>query len=111
VLLRRFTSEEVLEHLRVADARDGRTAAVHAAAARTGVWANRLSDKTAFQLGRAAGRLPSVVYWYSQGVSLNEIGRRLSPFGSAWDARRALGVAAELIAAALNRGEVHERAA
>jgi hypothetical protein len=107
----RFTADEVLQCLRVGEPGDGRTAAVQAAAARTGVWASRLPDKTAFQLGRAAGRLPSVVYWYTQGVSFNEIGSRLSPFGSAWDARRALRVAAELIAAALNRGEAREVAA
>jgi hypothetical protein len=31
-----------------------------------------------------------------------EIGRRLSPFGSAWDADRALSVATALIASVLN---------
>jgi hypothetical protein len=51
------------------------------------------------------------VYWYRQGVPPGEIGQRLSPFGGAWDADRALHVAAALIATSLNRGEFAEVAA
>jgi hypothetical protein len=43
------------------------------------------------------------VFWYCQGVPSHEMGRRLSPFGDAWDAERALDVAAALIAATLNQ--------
>jgi hypothetical protein len=85
---------------------DARTGAVHAAAAMVSVWSSFLTDRVAFSLGRAANRLPSVVFWYSQGLSEHEIGRRISPFGTAWDADRALDAAAALIAEALNRGEI-----
>jgi|SRR5262252_9391455 len=99
-----FTPHEV--RLRLGDERadDQRTAAVHDAAAQTGLWSGRLPDRVAFELGRSANRLPTVVFWYRQGLSLDEIGRRLSGFGGAWDAEQALDVAAALIAEALNRG-------
>jgi hypothetical protein len=98
-----YTPEEVRDRLR-ADASNGdpRTAAVHAVAARTGIWSNLLPDKEAIELGRASARLASVVYWHAQGVSPHEIGRRLSPFGGTWDADRALWVATALIAHVLN---------
>lgn len=101
-----FTVEEVRQRLQVDTEHDERTQAVHAAAARTGVWSGQLSDRLAFELGRAANRLPTVVYWYRQGMSLRDIGRRLSPFGGVWDANRALDAAALLIANSLNRGEI-----
>jgi hypothetical protein len=102
-----FTPEEVrLRLLEPDEAGHTRTAVVHAAAARTGIWFSLLPDKAAAELGRAASRLPTIVYWYRQGVSPNEIGRRLSPMGGAWDADRALEVAAVLIATALNRPEL-----
>jgi hypothetical protein len=102
-----FTPEEVRRRLQVDDmAHDERTQAVHVAAARTGVWSGQLPDRLAFELGRSAHRLPSVVYWYRQGLSPRDIGRRLSPFGSDWDANRALDAAASLIAQSLNRGEI-----
>lgn len=111
-LRKHYTAEEVRARLH-ADSldRDGRTRRVHAAAALTGVWTSHLTDRIAFDLGRAANRLPTVVFWYRQGLSAHEIGRRLSPFGTAWDADRALNAAAGLIADALNRGEVAELAA
>ncbi len=101
-----FSAEEVRQRLRLNLPHDERTRAVHAAAARTGVWSHQLSDHLAFELGRAADRLPTVVYWYRQGVPLCDIGRRLSPFGSDWDANRALDAAAMLIAQSLNRGDI-----
>jgi hypothetical protein len=102
-----FTPEEVRQRLQLdLAASDERTRQVHAAAAHTGVWSGRLSDPLAFELGRAANRLPTVVFWYRQGVSLHEIGRRLSPFGSVWDANRALDAAATLIAQVLNEGAI-----
>jgi hypothetical protein len=99
-----FSAKEVRNRLGDQRADDPRTLAVHAAAARTSLWSSQLPDKLALDLGRTASRLPSVVYWYRQGVSLHDIGRRLSGFGGAWDAERALDVAAALIAEALNRG-------
>jgi hypothetical protein len=106
-----FSAREVRQRLRVERSDDPRTAAVHAAAARTSVWSGLLSDRLATDLGRAAGRLPTIVFWYRQGVSEHEIGQRLSPFGGAWDAERALDVAAALIAEVLNRGARTELAA
>lgn len=107
-----YTPEEVRQRLQV-DGHDGdaRTAAVHAAAALTAVWTSHMPDQVAFNLGRSASRLPTVVYWYRQGLSASEIGRRISPFGTAWDADRALDAAARLIAEALNQGGVAEQVA
>jgi hypothetical protein len=99
-----YSPEEVRLRLRVIEPTDPRTAAVHAAAAHTGLWSSLVSDKVAIELGPAADRLPTVVYWYRQGVSAHDIGRRLSMFGGAWDAERALAVAAVLIAYVLNQG-------
>jgi hypothetical protein len=106
-----YTPREVRERLADERAEDPRTAAVHAIAAQTSLWSGRLPQRQAFDLGRTAGRLPSVVFWYRQGVSLDEIGQRLSPFGGVWDAERALDTAAALIAEALNRGARTEMAA
>jgi hypothetical protein len=107
-----YTPEEVRERLQLDRAcGDARTAAVHAAAAMTSVWSSELPDRMAFELGRAANRLPTVVYWFRQGLSCQEIGRRLSPFGTDWDADRALDAAAALIAQLLNRGGVIDLAA
>jgi hypothetical protein len=101
-----YSPREVRQRLKQADARHPRTLAVHDAAARTGIWSSLLPEKLAFELGRPATRLPSIVLWYRQGVPLHEIGRRLSPLGGAWDADRALDVAAMLIAKALNRPDL-----
>jgi hypothetical protein len=106
-----FTAKEVRQRLRADITSDPRTRAVHAAAARTAIWSSQLPDRVAFDLGRTANRLPTVVYWYCQGVPVLEIGRRLSPFGGEWDAERALNVAATLIANALNGGVFTELAA
>jgi hypothetical protein len=106
-----FSPREVRERLRIENSDDPRTVQVHEAASRTGEWAGRLSDRLSFELGRAATRLPTIVYWYRQGIPPREIGRRLSPFGSEWDAERALDVAATLIARSLNRSEYPELAA
>jgi hypothetical protein len=103
-----FTAAEVRRRLQIDGCADSRTVAVHAAAALSGVWASLLTERRALDLGRSANRLPTVVFWYRQGVSPHEIGRRLSPFGTCWDAERAVNAAAELIAQALNRGDVAE---
>jgi hypothetical protein len=56
---------------------DPRTAAVYAAAAEVGAWMRLLPGDAAreHRLGLAASRLPSVVFWYRQGLSSEEIGR------------------------------------
>ena len=99
---RTFSPEEVCLRLRRSDSDCKRTAAVHEAAAQTAIWSGLLSDKTACELGAAGHRLPSVVLWHSQGLSLEAIGRRLSPLGGPWDAERALITASTLIAHILN---------
>jgi hypothetical protein len=99
-----YSPEEVRLRLQKDELADPRTAAVHAAAAQTALWSCLVSDKVAADLGPAANRLPTIVHWYRQGVSPHVIGRRLSPFGGAWDADHALAVAAALIAYILNQG-------
>lgn len=99
-----YSADEVRLRLTQNELTQPRTAAVHEVAARTGLWSTLASDQVAAELGRAATRLPTIVYWYRQGISAHEIGRRLSPFGGAWDADHALAVAAALIAYVLNQG-------
>jgi hypothetical protein len=99
---RTFSPEEVRLRLQLDDTGHPRTAAVHAAAARCGVWSALLPEKMARDLGRSAARLPTVIYWYRQGIPSAEIGRRLWHFGDTWDAERAIGAASQLIARALN---------
>jgi hypothetical protein len=97
-----YSATEVRQRLQVDRDGDARTQAVHAAAEMTSIWSSLLPERTMYDLGRTAGRLPTVVHWYRQGLSEREIGRRLSPFGTEWDAERALEAATELIARALN---------
>jgi len=83
---------------------DPRTAAVHAAAAEVGAWMRLLSNDATreHRLGRVARRLPPVIYWHRHGLSPEEIGRRLAPFGEACYGDRAIDGACTLIAALLN---------
>jgi hypothetical protein len=104
-----YTAAEVRQRLQVDRSDDPRTVAVHAAAAQTSIWSSLLSRTAAFDLGRAADRLPTIVYWYRLGLSPCEIGRRLSPLGGAWDANCALDAAAALIARALNSAPAQPR--
>ena len=85
---------------------DPRTAAVYAAAAEVGAWMSLLPGDAAreHRLGLAATRLPSVVFWYRQGLSSEAIGRRLTPFGCSCYGDRAINAACTLIAALLNSG-------
>jgi len=78
--------------------------AVHAAAAEVGAWTHLLPStaRSENQLGLAASRLPAVVFWYRQGLSSYEIGRRLTPFGEASYGDRAIDAACALIARLLN---------
>jgi hypothetical protein len=101
-----YTAAEVRTRLRQDPDADPRTAAVHSIAAQTSAWGSLLSEETARDLGRAAHRLPTVLFWFRQDVPLEEIGRRLSPFGGSFDAERAILTAAHLVAAVLNRNRV-----
>jgi len=78
--------------------------AVHAAAAEVGAWTHLLPStaRSEKELGLAASRLPAVVFWYRQGLSSYEIGRRLTPFGEASYGDRAIDAACALIARLLN---------
>jgi hypothetical protein len=102
-----YTPDEVRLRLRL-DASDGspRTKAVHAAAANVGAWTQLLPKDASreAQLSLAAARLPSVVFWYRQGLTADEIGRRLAPFGEGIYGERAIYAACSLIASLLNRG-------
>ena len=102
---RTYSAAEVRSRLRL-DAADGdpRSLAVHAAAAEVGAWIRLLPStaRSENQLGLAASRLPAVVFWYRQGLSSYEIGRRLTPFGEASYGDRAIDAACALIARLLN---------
>jgi hypothetical protein len=82
---------------------DPRAAAIHAAAAQTGAWCGLQTERAARELGPAAHRLPTVIYWYRQGLSAEAIGRQLMPLGAAWDGERAIDTACQLIARVANR--------
>jgi hypothetical protein len=101
----RYTPEEVRDRLRRGSDPDldARTLAVHAAAADVGAWTALMASQVAHDLGRAAERLPSIVFWFVQGRGLDEMGRMLSPLGSTWDADQAIEVASGLIARLLNQ--------
>ena len=99
----RYTYCEVRCLLRQDPTGDARTAAVHATASDVGSWTALLGENTAHELGRGAERLPSAVFWFVQGRSMNDIGQRLRPLGGPWDAEYAIDVACTLIAEVLNK--------
>jgi hypothetical protein len=104
-----FTSVEVRARLRQpTPSEDPRTAAVHAAAGEVGQWMRMLPRDASreHRLGRSAARLPSVLFWYREGLSAEEIGRRLTPFGESCYGDRAVDAACALIAALLNGDRV-----
>jgi len=101
-----YTPDEVLRLL-IDDGRSPaerrRAAVVRACAACLAEWSARLDHRTAHRLGeRLVSRLPSVVAWYSSGVPIPEIGRRVGHFGGTWEIDQALRAAATCIAAQLN---------
>ncbi len=105
----RYGSHEVRLRLRPGSSLSGsRTVAVQAAAAEVGAWMRLLPRDAAreHRLGLAAGRLPSVVFWYREGLSAEEIGRRLTPLGESCYGDRAIDAACTLIAALLNSSQV-----
>ena len=83
-------------------AAEERQQAVLDAAAVPSSWTGYVRPRDARELGRVAERLPTILHWYRSGLPLEEIGRRLGPFGGPARARRALEVAASCIAARLN---------
>jgi hypothetical protein len=102
-----YSPREVRARLVDHEHEDPRTAAVHAAAAEVGAWMRLLSNATREHcLGRAASRLPSVIFWHGHGLSAEEIGRRLTPFGEQCYGDRAIDAACTAIAALLNSGRV-----
>ena len=107
---RAYTAEEVLQRLRSIDSDDPRTAAVQSAVSQTAAWPALLPESTARDLGPAASRLPTVVFWYGRGADFADIGRRLSPLGGAWDGQRAVVAACRLVAQLLNRTRAHSSA-
>lgn len=98
-----YTEREVLDLLDPNTAPTSpRAKAILACAAQPSEWTDRLDAETRWRLGRVAERLPSVVYWRRAGLSLEEIGARLSRFGGGWIAAEALEAAARCIADRLN---------
>ena len=101
----RYTPAEVIAQLAPRGAtttQPGRSRAILACAAQPSEWMDRLDARTAWQLGRLAPRLPTVVAWYGAGLSFKEIGKRIGSLGGSWTARRALEAAACCISARLN---------
>ena len=70
-------------------------------AARPSTWTDRLGRRQAWELGRLADRLPTIVALYTRGTPLEEIGRREGCLSTS-TVERALDVACACIAAALN---------
>ena len=80
---------------------DERRRAVLATAAMPSAWLDELGEREARELGRLAGRLPTIVFLYASGASLEEILRRVGGW-STWGVEQALDTAARCIAARLN---------
>ena len=80
---------------------DERRRAVLATAAVPSAWLDELGEREAQELGRLAGRLPTIVFLYASGASLEEILRHVGGW-STWGVERALDAAARCIAARLN---------
>ena len=98
-----YSTEEVLQRLCSDDPTGPRTVTVQTAARQTAAWSALLPAAAARDLGPSGSRLPSVVFWYRQGLDFAHMGQRLSPFAGAWDAERATMAACGLIAGLLNR--------
>jgi hypothetical protein len=98
----RFTAQEVREILSPQYRSTGdRLDAVQEVAAIPGAWTGRLGKDRAWQLGRLAGRLPTLVYRYASGTPLDEIARGVGCLTTS-TVERALDAACACIAAELN---------
>jgi hypothetical protein len=95
-----FTAREVQRLLREGAASE-RGRAVSRCVARSSDWLPATPDvvRCPFHYQQ---RLTRIVYWYAQGESIEEIGRRLTAFHTSWGVERALDVACARIAACLN---------
>jgi hypothetical protein len=98
-----FTTREVRALLDPRAKVSPRREAVLAVAAVPSAWADHLRDRDLELLGRSAGQLPSILFWHRAGLSLEEIGRRITFLSGAWRASLALEVSARCIAEQLNR--------
>ena len=114
-----YTAEEVLQLLRpnrshdvstivVSDLRDRsddgrgvRTEAIRQAAARPGVWLDKLTRQQRWELGPLADRLPSLVFHHASGGDTVELVQRFGGW-STWRYERALEMAGTCIASHLN---------
>ena len=85
----------------VSDSLEARRDAVLEVAARASAWTGRLSRQQAWELGRLADRLPTLVALYSRGTPLEELARREGCL-TASTVERALDVACACIAEHLN---------
>ena len=83
------------------EAPDERRDAVLAVAARPSAWTGKLGRQQAWELGRLADRLPTLVALYSRGTPLEELARREGCL-TASTVERALDVACACIAEHLN---------
>ncbi|MFN8526842.1 MAG: hypothetical protein U0821_27375 [Chloroflexota bacterium] len=76
---------------------------VWACASRPSEWMDRLDRGGVWKLGLLqTERMPKMLYWYRAGLSLEQIGERVSFFGGDYSARRAIRLAARGIASRLN---------
>ena len=101
----RYSQEEVRRLLdpRSSVVEERRRAAVEAAGL-PGSWLAYLREAESRRIGRLASRLPTIVYLYTSGASLEEIQGRLGGW-STWSAEQALEAACACIAERLNRGD------
>jgi hypothetical protein len=98
----RYTGRDVraLLHPDAAESDEHRRA-VLATAAVPSAWLDYLGEREARELGRLAGRLPTMVSLHASGASSDEILRRVGGW-STWSVERALDAAARCIASRLN---------
>ncbi len=83
------------------DSLEERRDAVLEVAARPSAWTDRLGPRRAWELGRLADRLPSIVALYSRGTPIEEIGRREGCL-TTYTVERALDIACACIAELMN---------
>jgi hypothetical protein len=103
---RRYTAREVSFLLGPnAPGSTERRRAVLATASVPSAWLDYLSQRDAVEVGRLAGRLPTIVFLYASGASLEEILGRVGGWGT-WGVERALEAACGCIAACLNDGRL-----
>ena len=95
-----FTSREVKYLLREG-AKTERGRAVSRCVAQSSDWLPPIPDVVRCPFHYVQW-LTRIVYWYSQGETIDMIGERVTAFHTAWGVERALKVACQRIAACLN---------